>query len=73
MLLNLASLTLFHEKAWQEDSFFQKKSGEEVAGFFDPAAGRIGLTKNANLSTFTHEWGHWAAMRALVWCHLLIC
>lgn len=41
------------------DGAFAQKQEAGVAGFYDPTTGRIGLTKNANLSTFTHEWGHW--------------
>ena len=45
---------------WSEDTFFQESQSEGgPAGFFDPTTNSIVMTKNANLSTFSHEWGHW--------------
>jgi hypothetical protein len=36
------------------------KPGAGSKGFFSPGSNAIGLTKNANLSTYLHETGHWA-------------
>ena len=43
----------------EELNAFDQKSDGKLAGQFVPGAGEIKLTPNANLSTFSHEMGHW--------------
>ena len=47
-----------YERGEITKAFAQQNDGA-VAGFFDPETNSIVMTKNANLSTFSHEWGHW--------------
>lgn len=47
-----------YERGEITKAFAQQNDGA-VAGFFDPESNSIVMTKNANLSTFSHEWGHW--------------
>lgn len=53
---------VFDDKAIQTIEYFQRQMQEgagAVRGSFDPARNRITLTANANISTYSHEMGHW--------------
>lgn len=53
---------VFDDKAIQTIEYFQRQMQEgagAVRGSFDPARNRITLTPNANISTYSHEMGHW--------------
>lgn len=56
------SFVVFDDKAIQTIEYFQRQMQEgagAVRGSFDPARNRITLTANANISTYSHEMGHW--------------
>lgn len=53
---------VFDDKAIQTIEYFQRQMQEGAGaarGSFDPARNRITLTPNANISTYSHEMGHW--------------
>lgn len=52
---------VFDDKAIQTIEYYQEQMGSagQVRGSFDPARNRITLTANANISTYSHEMGHW--------------
>lgn len=53
---------VFDDKAIQTIEYFQRQMQEgsgAARGSFDPARNRITLTPNANISTYSHEMGHW--------------
>ena len=49
---------VFDDKAVNILDFYQRQGGESL-GSYSPAENRITLTPNANISTFSHEIGHW--------------
>ena len=53
---------VFDDKAIQTIEYFQRQMQEGTGatrGSFDPVRNRITLTPNANISTYSHEMGHW--------------
>lgn len=48
---------VFDDKAVKVLEYYQDKQGPR--GFFDPDTNQINLNLNADLSTFSHEIGHW--------------
>lgn len=52
---------IFDDKAIQTIEYYQEQMGAtaQIRGSFDPARNRITLTPNANISTYSHEMGHW--------------
>ena len=55
------SYVVFDDNAIQTIEYYQRRMQEHGAtrGSFDPARNRITLTPNANISTYSHEMGHW--------------
>ena len=52
---------VFDDQAIEVLDFYQRQSGEAL-GSYSPAENRITLTPNANITTFSHEMGHfWLA------------
>lgn len=49
---------VFDDQAIKILDFYQRQGGEAM-GSYSPAENRITLTPNANISTFSHEIGHW--------------
>lgn len=49
---------VFDDKAVNILDFYQRQGGESL-GSYSPTENRITLTPNANVSTFSHEIGHW--------------
>lgn len=49
---------VFDDQAIKILDFYQRQGGESL-GAYSPAENRITLTPNANVSTFSHEIGHW--------------
>ena len=51
---------VFDDKAIQTIDFYQNQAVAGLTrGSFNPAINRITLTANANISTYSHEMGHW--------------
>ena len=51
---------VFDDKAIQTIDFYQNQAVAGLTrGSFNPALNRITLTANANISTYSHEMGHW--------------
>lgn len=49
---------VFDDQAIEVLDFYQRSGGESL-GSYSPTENRITLTPNANVSTFSHEIGHW--------------
>lgn len=49
---------VFDDQAIEVLDFYQRNGGESL-GSYSPTENRITLTPNANVSTFSHEIGHW--------------
>jgi hypothetical protein len=49
---------VFDDQAIKILDFYQRQGGESL-GSYSPTENRITLTSNANVSTFSHEIGHW--------------
>jgi len=49
---------VFDDQAIKILDFYQRQGGESL-GSYSPTENRITLTPNANVSTFSHEIGHW--------------
>lgn len=49
---------VFDDQAVKILDFYQRQGGESL-GSYSPTENRITLTPNANVSTFSHEIGHW--------------
>ena len=49
---------VFDDKAVNILDFYQRQGGESL-GSYSPTENRITLTPNANITTFSHEVGHW--------------
>lgn len=49
---------VFDDQAIEVLDFYQRQGGESL-GSYSPTENRITLTPNADLSTFSHEMGHW--------------
>lgn len=47
-----------YERGEVTRAYAQRDRGN-TAGYFDPETSSIVMTKNASLSTFSHEWAHW--------------
>ena len=54
------SFVIFDDEAIKVLDFYQKSMNQnQVRGSFNPALNEIKLTPNADMSTFSHEMGHW--------------